>query len=94
VTSLVTRRIRIQCAALFLAGVVQVTPGTALAQKTQPKRPATSRVVTVSEVTIVGRVQRPIAAVDVSRIPPRLTLNERKPQLLSKLKGALYRAPF
>jgi hypothetical protein len=52
------------------------------------------RVVTISEVTIVGRVQKPIAAVDVSRIQPKLTLAELKQPFLDRIEKALYRAPF
>ncbi len=52
------------------------------------------RVVTISEVTIVGRVQRPIAAVDVSRIQPKLTLSELKQSFTDRIERAIYRAPF
>lgn len=52
------------------------------------------RVVTISEVTIVGRVQKPIAAVDVSKIQPRLTLAELKQPFADRIEKALYRAPF
>jgi hypothetical protein len=52
------------------------------------------RVVTISEVTIVGRVQKPIAAVDVSRIQPKLTLAELRQPFLGRIERALYRAPF
>ena len=53
-----------------------------------------SRVVTISEVTIVGRVQKPIAAVDVSRIQPRLTLAELKQPFIDRIEKALYHDPF
>jgi hypothetical protein len=62
----------------------------ARAEKTQ----RAPRVVTVSEVTIVGRVQKPIAAVDVSRIPARLTMDRQDQKLLAKIQKDLYRAPF
>lgn len=52
------------------------------------------RVVTISEVTIVGRVQKPIAAVDVSRIQPKLTLAELRQPFLDRIEQAIYRAPF
>lgn len=55
---------------------------------------AQGRVVTISEVTIVGRVQKPIAAVDVSRIQPRLTLAELRQTFTDRIERALYRAPF
>ena len=52
------------------------------------------RVVTISEVTIVGRIQKPIAAVDVSKIQPKLTLAELRQPFLERIEKALYRAPF
>ncbi len=55
---------------------------------------AQGRVVTISEVTIVGRVQKPIAAVDVSRIQPRLTLAEMRQTFTDKVEKALYKEPF
>jgi hypothetical protein len=70
-----------------LAGLVLVMASPALAQKK-------GRVVTISEVTIVGRVQKPIAAVDVSRIQPKLTLAELKQPFVSRIERALYRTPF
>jgi len=62
-------------------------PSTALAQKK-------GRVVTISEVTIVGRVQKPIAAVDVSRIQPKLTLAELRQPFVDRIERAVYRDPF
>lgn len=53
-----------------------------------------SRVVTISEITIVGRVQKPIAAVDVSRIQPKLTLAELRQPFIDRIEKALYREPF
>ena len=61
--------------------------GSAFAQKK-------SRVVTISEVTIVGRVQKPIAAVDVSRIQPKLTLAELRQPFLDRIERAISRDPF
>lgn len=52
------------------------------------------RVITISEVTIVGRVQKPIAAVDVSRIQPKLTLAELKQPFLDRIEKAIYKDPF
>jgi hypothetical protein len=52
------------------------------------------RVVTISEVTIVGRIQKPIAAVDVSRIQPRLTLAELRQPFLQRIEEAVFRSPF
>ncbi len=52
------------------------------------------RVVTISEVTIVGRVQTPIAAVDVSRIQPKLTLAELREPFVQRIERAISRDPF
>jgi len=71
--------------ALFLAALL--SSATALAQKK-------GRVVTISEVTIVGRVQKPIAAVDVSRIQPKLTLAELRQPFLDRIEKAIYNDPF
>jgi hypothetical protein len=75
-----TRSVLIGAAALLL-------PLAAQAQK----KP---RVVTISEVTIVGRVQKPIAAVDVSRIQPKLTLAELRQPFLDRIEKAVYNDPF
>jgi len=56
----------------------------------QPKQ----RVVTISEVTIVGRVQKPIAAVDVSRIQPKLTLGSKKQPFADRIEKAIQESPF
>lgn len=75
---------------LFAAAICAVgllLPGTALGQK----KP---RIVTISEVTIVGRVQKPIAAVDVSRIQPKLTLAELRQPFLDRIEKAVYNDPF
>jgi hypothetical protein len=55
---------------------------------------ARGRVVTISEVTIVGRIQKPIAAVDVSRIQPKLTLAELRQPFLQGIEKAVYSSPF
>jgi hypothetical protein len=69
----------------------------AAARDTPPARSAStarSRVVTISEVTIVGRIQKPIAAVDVSRIQPKLTLAELRQPFLQGIEKAIYSSPF
>ncbi|HEY3235756.1 MAG TPA: hypothetical protein VGJ84_13650 [Polyangiaceae bacterium] len=53
-----------------------------------------NRVITITEVTIVGRVQKPIAAVDVSRIQPKLALAELRQPFLDRIEKALYQSPF
>ena len=73
--------------ALGVCALGLTLPGAALAQK----KP---RIVTISEVTIVGRVQKPIAAVDVSRIQPKLTLAELRQPFLDRIEKAVYNDPF
>jgi hypothetical protein len=53
-----------------------------------------TRVITISEVTIVGRVQKPIAAVDVSRIQPKLTLAELKQPFVDRIEKSISHDPF
>lgn len=75
-----------QCRFALLVGFM-LTP---LAINAQPKQ----RVVTISEVTIVGRVQKPIAAVDVSRIQPKLTLGSKKQPFIDRIEKAIRESPF
>ena len=77
---------RTPLSALILLSV-SLVPGLASAQKK-------SRVVTISEVTIVGRVQKPIAAVDVSRIQPKLTLGELRQPFIDRIEKASSHDPF
>ena len=51
-------------------------------------------VITLSEVTITGRIQKPIAAVDVNRISPRLTLAELRQPFLDRIEKVIYSDPF
>lgn len=82
------RALRQLCGCLLGASLVLASRA-ALAQSSSK-----SRVVTISEVTIVGRIQKPIAAVDVSRIQPKLTLAELRQPFLQKIEQAIYRSPF
>jgi hypothetical protein len=79
-------RIAFETGLLWMA--ILLSSGSALAQKKG------GRVVTISEVTIVGRVQKPIAAVDVSRIQPKLTLAELRQPFLDRIEKAIYHDPF
>ncbi len=64
----------------------------ALAQKSKERRPR--GVITLAEVTITGRIQKPIAAVDVARIRPKLTLSELVQPFLHRISAAIYKSPF
>jgi hypothetical protein len=63
--------------------------GEAFAQEKKP-----DRVITISEVTIVGRVQKPIASVDVNKIQPKLTLAELRQPFLDRIEAATLKDPF
>ncbi len=85
---MIRRRIIVRAALLSLAFGGSIVGGG------QRRVLAQGKVVTISEVTIVGRVQKPIAAVDVSRIQPKLTLAELRQPFLQRITDAIYRAPF
>jgi hypothetical protein len=75
----------------LLVAAVSALAITIAAPASAQKKP---RIVTISEVTIVGRVQKPIAAVDVSRIQPKLTLAELRQPFLDRIEEAIYNDPF
>lgn len=50
--------------------------------------------ITIGEITIVGRVPKPVAAVDVSKIQPKLALAELKQPFLERIEAATKREPF
>lgn len=79
------RKLKLGLLAFGLAAAMFSMPRVASAQ---------GKVITISEVTIVGRVQKPIAAVDVSRIQPQMTLAELRQPFLDRIEKAIYRAPF
>lgn len=61
----------------------------------EDEKPASGRgVITLAEVTITGRVQKPIAAVDVGRIAPRLTLSVLRQPFLERIEKVIYSDPF
>jgi len=78
-------------AIIAVASLVIVAPTKAQAQETKP---AGGRVITISEVTIVGRVQKPIASVDVNKIQPKLTLAELRQPFLDRIEAATLKDPF
>jgi hypothetical protein len=50
--------------------------------------------ITLNEVTIVGRVQKPVASVDVSKIQPHITLTELRQPFLDRIEEAARKDPF
>ena len=70
---------------LTLAVLGEATPASAQDKK---------GVITIGEVTIVGRVQKPIASVDVSKIQAKLTLAELRQPFLDRIEEAVQHDPF
>ena len=80
-------KVAVSCAAGLAALVL--FGGEALAQQKKG-----DHVITISEVTIVGRVQLPIASVDVNKIQPKLTLAELRQPFLDRIEAATLKDPF
>ena len=74
-----------------LASVAFTTHGAGAQDK--PGKPQQG-VLQVGEITIVGRVQKPIASVDVSKIQPKLTLAELRQPFLDRIEEATQHDPF
>ncbi len=55
------------------------------------KRP---NVITIGEVTIVGRVQKPYAVADVAPINVKIELNELRQPFLDRIDEAVRKDPF
>lgn len=81
--------VSLACAATALAQDKPATAGAA-ARPTKPQQ----GVLQVGEITIVGRVQKPIAAVDVAKIQPKLTLAELRQPFLDRIEEAVHKDPF
>jgi hypothetical protein len=71
-------------------GAAPTAPALAAPEKTKSQR----GIITLAEVTITGRIQKPIAAVDVSRIAPKLTLAELRQPFLDRIEEAIFKDPF
>jgi len=81
-------------AAFITVGLGVLVAGAAHADD-QPKRSAQQQgVLQIGEITIVGRVQKPIAAVDVAKIQPKLTLAELRQPFLDRIEEAVSKEPF
>lgn len=87
---IVMKRLSSLVVALGVVGLaLTALPGSALAQEKGQRG-----VITLAEVTITGRIQKPIAAVDVSKIAPKLTLAELRQPFLDRIEQVLYKEPF
>ena len=80
------------------AALAALAPGARAQEKTGPPAAGHAKqqqgVLQVGEITIVGRVQKPIAAVDVAKIQPKLTLAELRQPFLDRIEEAVRKDPF
>jgi hypothetical protein len=74
--------------ALVAGGFVMSLSNEAAAQK----KKATT--VEVGEITISAYVPKPVAAVDINRIAPKLSLSELRQPFLDKIEQAILKDPF
>ena len=51
-------------------------------------------VITLREITITGRIQKPLASVELQRLQPKLSLSEHAPSFLGRIGAAIHREPF
>jgi hypothetical protein len=79
-------------AAALVYGMLGVPAAAAQGKKKGPRKPR--GVITLAEITITGRIQKPIAAVDVARLRPKLTLSELRQPFLDRIGRAVYQEPF
>lgn len=80
---------KVTVSGVALAAAFFAFSGEAFAQEKKNER-----VITITEVTIVGRVQKPIASVDVNKIQPKLTLAELRQPFLDRIEAATLKDPF
>lgn len=73
---------------LALGAAALLSSSDALAQKSKGKT------TDLGEITIVGRVQKPVAAVDITRLAPKLTLSELRQPFLDRIEQAVLKDPF
>ncbi len=78
----------------FMALSIAETPAFGQDEKEKDKEKGGRGAITLTEVTITGRIEKPIAAVDVARITPRLTLAELRQPFIDRIEQAIYKAPF
>ena len=86
---------RATCVGVAMA-IVTLVATSAGAQQPAPTRQvkAQAGVLQVGEITIVGRVQKPVAGVDVASMSPRLTLAELRQPFLDRIGEAVSKDPF
>jgi hypothetical protein len=73
-----------------LAAVVLLGLGERTASAAEPK----GGVITLGEIKIVGRVQKPVASVDVGKVQPNITIAELRQPFLDRIEEAVQHDPF
>jgi len=58
------------------------------------KKPGTKGLITLADITIVGRVQKPVAAIDVAKIRPKVALAEMRQPFVDRIEESVYKEPF
>lgn len=79
---------------LFAAGSLVATFAATLHAQPKKKEPGAKGVITLNDITIVGRVQKPVAAIDLARIRPKLALTEMQQPFVDRIEEATYKDPF
>ena len=75
--------------------VVQIVLGMlAVGASAQAQEKGAKGVISIREVVIVGRVQKPVASLDVNKIQPKLTLAELRQPFLDRIEEAVTKEPF
>jgi hypothetical protein len=77
-----------------LVALALVSSATLASAQEKGKESKQRGVITLDAVTITGRIQKPIASVDVNRIAPKLTLAELRQPFLDRIEQAIYKDPF
>ncbi len=88
-----TTRTRLRASRRLVSMVLSCLALMAVSQGAGAQPKPAKGVITLREVTIVGRIQKPIAAVDVNRIQPKLTLHELRQPFLDRVEQAVYDDP-
>ena len=91
-----SRKTNMKPISMLVAAVVAMSTGSAWAQDQAGQRQTKQQqgVLQIGEITIVGRVQKPIDAVDVAKIQPKLTLAELRQPFLDRIEEAVRKDPF
>jgi hypothetical protein len=71
-----------------------VVVGAALGSGAAGAAPVKGHAVTLDDLVIIGRIQKPLATVEISRVPPKLTLTELKQTFTVEIEHAATRDPY